>query len=309
MDENRHVIISPVVGIDLGTTYSAVASYGATASKVVQMEEQTPAPPPEDSAYSSPDSEHEQAAPKLWDNCDCRVIQGSARPIVFDNIRRMEEDRHREQERANLMALEVFFKSERERAIQKAARWVGNPSDAEDVTMVAFTSLCTYSSTHVIENLSALFYAILQKKCNTLLSKRYKEKEVREALYKAFADHPDVWDPEEFISMEQMEEWISALPERQQNVLRLHIDGYSDQEIAEKLSMRLGTVKSSLSRAREKIRELIIRQIAVEFLVRAQLSSRRIWHVFKQDENKIKYTHQDARHTNSVWKSILCLAA
>jgi len=54
---------------------------------------------------------------------------------------------------------------------------------------------------------------------------------------------------------------INRLPEQQQMVIRLRdIEGYELEEIAEILGMNEGTVRTNLSRARQKIREELLKQ-------------------------------------------------
>jgi len=54
---------------------------------------------------------------------------------------------------------------------------------------------------------------------------------------------------------------INRLPEQQQMVIRLRdVEGYELEEIAEILGMNEGTVRTNLSRARQKIREEILKQ-------------------------------------------------
>ena len=52
---------------------------------------------------------------------------------------------------------------------------------------------------------------------------------------------------------------ILELPLIQREVLMLHVDGYSYNQIAEKLNIAKGTVMSSLCRAREKLTELLMK--------------------------------------------------
>ena len=54
---------------------------------------------------------------------------------------------------------------------------------------------------------------------------------------------------------------INRLPEQQQMVIRLRdIEGYELEEIAEILGLNEGTVRTNLSRARQKIREELLKQ-------------------------------------------------
>ncbi len=54
---------------------------------------------------------------------------------------------------------------------------------------------------------------------------------------------------------------MTQLPEQQQAVIRLRdIEGYELEEIAEILNMNEGAVRSNLSRARQKLREELLKQ-------------------------------------------------
>lgn len=74
--------------------------------------------------------------------------------------------------------------------------------------------------------------------------------------------YPDESDVEEEFyenfSYEEILYLIQQLPERYRQVFNLYvIDGYSHQDISEALNISTGTSKSNLSRAREKLKELI----------------------------------------------------
>lgn len=59
-------------------------------------------------------------------------------------------------------------------------------------------------------------------------------------------------------SYQELLEFIQKLPERYQQVFNLYvIDGYSHQQIADTLQISVGTSKSNLSRARERLVNLI----------------------------------------------------
>lgn len=67
-----------------------------------------------------------------------------------------------------------------------------------------------------------------------------------------------VLEPDEEVSMEFLTKIIQELPDRYRLVFNLYvIDGYSHQEIAEMLSINIGTSKSNLSRARVILKEKI----------------------------------------------------
>ena len=71
------------------------------------------------------------------------------------------------------------------------------------------------------------------------------------------SDEEEDIEPEEY-SYDEILAFIRSLPDRYNQVFNLYaIEGYSHQQIAEMLQISVGTSKSNLSRAREKLKELI----------------------------------------------------
>lgn len=67
----------------------------------------------------------------------------------------------------------------------------------------------------------------------------------------------DDFETEDY-TYDEILEIIRSLPDRYNQVFNLYaIEGYSHQQIAEMLQISVGTSKSNLSRAREKLKELI----------------------------------------------------
>lgn len=71
-------------------------------------------------------------------------------------------------------------------------------------------------------------------------------------------DEIDENDSSENHSYEEILSFVQELPDRYRQVFNLYvIEEYSHQEIAEMLDISVGTSKSNLSRAKEKLKELI----------------------------------------------------
>ncbi len=94
-------------------------------------------------------------------------------------------------------------------------------------------------------------------------SPRNKTTELTEVLHASHEQSP-------YISVEQADmvgfvrKMVDLLPEQQKLVIRLRdIEGYELDEIAEILGMSGGTVRTNLSRARQKIREELLKQMVV----------------------------------------------
>lgn len=71
------------------------------------------------------------------------------------------------------------------------------------------------------------------------------------------SDEEDDFESEDY-TYDEILGFIRLLPDRYNQVFNLYaIEGYSHQQIAEMLHISVGTSKSNLSRAREKLKELI----------------------------------------------------
>lgn len=71
-------------------------------------------------------------------------------------------------------------------------------------------------------------------------------------------ENPNDNEVEDDYSYEEILSFVQELPDRYRQVFNLYIiEEYSHQQIAEMLDISVGTSKSNLSRAREKLKELI----------------------------------------------------
>jgi len=65
---------------------------------------------------------------------------------------------------------------------------------------------------------------------------------------------------------EKIKEIIKSLPEQMKTIMQLRdIEGYDYEEIAEILGMNENALRVNLSRARKKVREILIKQKLYEF--------------------------------------------
>ncbi|MDN6279494.1 MAG: RNA polymerase sigma factor [Psychroflexus sp.] len=90
---------------------------------------------------------------------------------------------------------------------------------------------------------------------NTALQK-YKKQKVYELIHTNIPDEPENVVIDQDLSLDELLNCIQNLPTRYRMVFNLYIlDGYSHQEVADKLDISLGTSKSNLSRARQILRK------------------------------------------------------
>ena len=147
-------------------------------------------------------------------------------------------------------------------AAYNLARWLtGNPSDAEDIVQEAYLSAFRHFGRFDGGNTRAWLLTIVRHTTYRWYRRhqaRQPDTEFDEGLHTPDRDD----DPESLLlqhaDTQMVERAISALPARYREVLVLReLQGLSYKEIAVVAGLPIGTVMSSLSRARDRFRHLI----------------------------------------------------
>ena len=142
---------------------------------------------------------------------------------------------------------ETLVTQQENRLYRAALAILGDPHEAEDAVQDAFLRFLERAPGD-LENPSAWLTRVLVNGCKSRLRLAWR----RVGPLPETLPAPD---PEE---REELEELFS-LPPEDRAVIHLHYyEGYSTDEIARMLSLRPGTVRSRLSRAREKLRKLLL---------------------------------------------------
>jgi len=141
-----------------------------------------------------------------------------------------------------------------------------NPADAEDAAqeamLRAYRAMPTFRAD---SNVATWLFRIAHNVCLDFLKRPRSKREsvsldaLREEGFEPADEQPT---PEsryvEASEQERLREVIAQLPDEQQALLSLRYgDGLSYEELSQTLGIGLGTVKSKLSRAKEKLRSLI----------------------------------------------------
>lgn len=134
------------------------------------------------------------------------------------------------------------------RLYRAALAILGDPHEAEDAVQDAFLRFLERAPVD-LENPGAWLTRVLVNGCKSRL--RLAWRRVGPLLEALSAPAPG---PEE---REELEELFSLPPEDRAVIHLYYYDGYSTDEIARILGQRPGTVRSRLSRAREKLRRLL----------------------------------------------------
>ena len=141
---------------------------------------------------------------------------------------------------------EAFVTQQENRLYRAALAILGDPHESEDAVQDAFLRFLERAPSD-LENPGAWLTRVLVNGCKSRLRLAWR----RVGPLPETLPAPG---PEE---REELEELFS-LPPEDRAVIHLHYyEGYSTDEIARMLSQRPGTVRSRLSRAREKLRKLL----------------------------------------------------
>jgi len=138
-------------------------------------------------------------------------------------------------------------------------RMVNNYIDAEDLTLETFTKAFSKLDSYTPSNeFSTWLYRIAKNTAIDYL--RTKDKRPNDIIevenLKLVSDYRA---PEEELisseSIELIEKSIEQLSPKARKVMKLHVDGYSDEEITEETGLMHGAVRSLLCRARKQLKD------------------------------------------------------
>ncbi len=158
-----------------------------------------------------------------------------------------------------------------------AFRWSGSQQDAEDLVQeVLITLVDRIDEMRSVEQLRPWLIKIVYRRFIDLQRKQTRRPEFTEsslseadAVSFSAGDNPSVpaiqgapsqtRDPAQSLSQQEVLEWaLSNLEPAHKDVILLHdAEGYTATEVAEILEISIGTVKSRLHRAREKIKKIL----------------------------------------------------
>lgn len=168
-------------------------------------------------------------------------------------------------------AFETLVLSYEKNVYNLALRMVKNTEDASDMTQEAFVrAYSSLASFRGESKFSVWLYRIVSNVCLDFLRSRSRHPTVSLSVENNDGeedelDIPDVsLSPEELLerrlTCESVRRGLDALSEEYRQILLLReIQGLSYEEIAQALSMELGTVKSRIFRARKKLCDFLVR--------------------------------------------------
>ena len=167
-------------------------------------------------------------------------------------------------------AFEQLLRNNQDRVFSLAFRMVNNREDAADLAQEAFLKAWQGLRTFQGESaFSTWVYRLTTNVCIDVLRKQKRRQDIEpvvslddlEVSWAQPADHSQ--DPQRRLEREEMSRAVARgleqLPDHQRQVLVMReLSGLSYQEIAEKLDLDLGTVKSRIARARLALRKILL---------------------------------------------------
>jgi RNA polymerase sigma-70 factor, ECF subfamily len=151
-------------------------------------------------------------------------------------------------------------------AAYRLARWrMGNEEDAEEVVQEASLRALRYFRTFAGGNGRAWFLRIVRNTCSGWRGLRFQTLTDPFDEERHSTTHPDS-NPEALVlqtdEVTLVEEAMSHLPVRFRELLvRRELEGLSYRELADVMGIPIGTVMSSLSRARQAMRSALTSQL------------------------------------------------
>jgi RNA polymerase sigma-70 factor (ECF subfamily) len=144
-----------------------------------------------------------------------------------------------------------------------AYKLTADKEDARDLVQETFLKALKYYNKYIYEsNFKAWTYTIMK---NTFIN-NYR-RSTKQNIFRPMGNDisqnysltSDYFLPDSEYSSKEIEKTIDSLDDEYRLPFKMHYEGYMYQEIAEKLDVKLGTIKSRIFFARKQLREQVIR--------------------------------------------------
>lgn len=137
-------------------------------------------------------------------------------------------------------------------------RYMKSQEDAEDVLLEGFYKVFQNLNKFIYENDKAFFGWVKRIMVNEALMKLRKNKEIQLLAINEDLDKQVDVSPLSQLQTDDLLKLIRSIPMGYRTVFNLYeVEGYSHQEISEKLGVSIGTSKSQLFKAKKLLREML----------------------------------------------------
>ena len=183
--------------------------------------------------------------------------------VVATLLQRTDEELMQALAGSDASALEELYDRYGRLSFSLAVRIVGNPETAEEIVQEAFLSVWRRAQTYTSGRGSARTWVLSITHHRAIDALRRKASRVQTAplddVRLPFPGAQDVWlDVSRTLEREEVRSALSKLPAEQRDGIELaYFGGLTYPEIAEKLNLPLGTVKSRLRLGLQKLRGIL----------------------------------------------------
>ncbi len=145
-----------------------------------------------------------------------------------------------------------------------AYKLTADREEARDLVQETFLKALKYCSKYAYEsNFKAWAYTILKNSFVNDYRRSSRQNTLNNNTCKDFFNYyrvsSELCHPDDAYSFKELEKAVDALQEEFKLPFKMHYEGFRYQEIAEKLNLKIGTVKSRIYLARKLLKEQVTR--------------------------------------------------
>ncbi len=150
-----------------------------------------------------------------------------------------------------------------------ALRIIHDEQLAEDFVQEIFLDLWKKKNEVYIEKIANYLYTSIRFKCmnhirHEKVKREYADKKISEN--NNFIDDSIIMIEEEMVR--EINKHIDSMPEQRKKVFQMYVDGFSQEEIANKLNISINTVKTHKQKAKQFLRETLKNSLYIIFLIK-----------------------------------------
>lgn len=172
--------------------------------------------------------------------------------------------------KGNKEVYESLFSDYYESLVHFAEKYIFDQHASEDLVQELFIYIWEHASKLEINtSIKAYFYQAIRNKClNYLKNLKVKDKHYLlyiDAVLQGDEDDSDLFEPEIILKIKDA---IDELPPQMARIFKLQLlDGLKREEIATELDISVNSVKTHLTRARVKLRDILLNKTNLHFVL------------------------------------------